>query len=62
MKEGMKHLSKEKVKKVLFFHDGSPYHIETSSLTSSVNQETSFYMIGISVMEQLSLAVIIPYD
>ena len=34
-------------------HDGGPYHIETSLLTCSVNQWTSFYMIRNSVMKEL---------
>ena len=33
------------------FHDGGPYHIETSSLTCTANQWTGFYMIGTSVMK-----------
>ena len=32
------------------FHDGGPYHIETSPLICSANQWTDFYMIGTSVM------------
>ena len=36
------------------FHDGGPYHIETSPLTCSANQWTGFYMIRTSVMEELN--------
>ena len=35
------------------FHDGGTYHIETSSLISSANQWTGFYLIGNSVMKEL---------
>ena len=35
------------------FHDGGPYHTETSPLICSVNQWTGFYMIGASVMKEL---------
>ena len=28
------------------FHDGVPYHIETSPLLCSANQWTGFYMVG----------------
>ena len=38
--------------KVQLFHDGVPYHIETSSLIFRANQWTGFYMIGNSVMKQ----------
>ena len=34
------------------FHDGASYHIEISSLIAYVNQWTSFYMIGTSVMKK----------
>ena len=36
------------------FHDGSPYHIETSPLICCANQWTGFCMIGTSVMKELS--------
>ena len=36
------------------FHVGSPYHIETSPLICSANQLTGFYMIGNSVMKELT--------
>ena len=36
------------------FHDGGPYHIETSPLNCSLYQWTSLYMIGTSVMKKLS--------
>ena len=36
------------------FHDGGPYHMETSPLISRTNQWTGFYMIGISVMKELN--------
>ena len=36
------------------FHDGGPYHIETSLLTCRANQWTGFYMTGASVMKELS--------
>ena len=35
------------------FHDGGPFHIETSPLICRVNQWTSFYMITASVMKEL---------
>ena len=35
------------------FHDGGPYHIETSLLVCSTNQLTGFYMIGTSVKTEL---------
>ena len=36
------------------FHDGDPYHIETSPLIRRANQRTGFYMTGISVMKDLN--------
>ena len=39
---------------IKLFHDRGPYHIETSSLICSVNQSTGFYMIGTSVIKELS--------
>ena len=36
-----------------FFHDGDPYHIETSPLICSANQYTGFHMIG-SAMKELN--------
>ena len=38
-----------------FFHGGG-YHIETSPLSCTANQWTGFYMIGISVMKELSVS------
>ena len=38
---------------VFNFHDGGPYHIETSPLIGSPNQWTGFYMIGTFVMKYL---------
>ena len=35
------------------FHNGCPYHIETSPLIYRANQWTGFYMIGTSVMKEL---------
>ena len=35
------------------FHDGDPYHIETSPLIISANHWTSFYMIGTTVMTEI---------
>ena len=37
------------------FHDGSPYHIESSPSICRANQWTNFYMIGTSVMKELKL-------
>ena len=36
------------------FHDGDPYHIETSPLIYFSNQWTGFYMIATSVMKELN--------
>ena len=36
------------------FHDEGSYHIETSPLICRANQSTGFYMIGTSVMKELS--------
>ena len=41
--------------RVLCFHDGGPYHIETSSLIRNANQWTGFYMIGTSIMKEFKL-------
>ena len=38
---------------IKFFHDGGPYHIETSPLICSANQWTGFYMVGTSAMKKL---------
>ena len=35
-------------------HDEGPYHIETSRLICTVNQWTGSYIIGTSVMKELS--------
>ena len=40
------------------FHDGGPYHIETSPLTYHANQSTGFYMTGTSVMKELIYVVL----
>ena len=37
------------------FHDGGPYHIETSSLICSANQWIDFYLIEASVMKELNV-------
>ena len=39
-------------RKLQLFHDGSPYHIETSPLICSANQCTGFYMIGTTIMKE----------
>ena len=36
-----------------YFHDGGPYHIETSPLIYKANQWTGFYMIGAAVTKEL---------
>ena len=38
---------------LLLFHDGGPYHIETSPLIFRASQWAGFYVIGTSVMEEL---------
>ena len=35
------------------FHDGGPYHIETSPLIRRVTQWTGFHMMGTSITEEL---------
>ena len=35
------------------FHDGDPYHIETSPLVFRANKQAAFYMKGTSVMKEL---------
>ena len=42
------------------FHDGGPYHIETSPLIFSANQWTDFYIIANSVMKEVKLLVRYP--
>ena len=37
------------------FHDGCPYHMETSPLICSANQRTGFYMTGTSIMKELTI-------
>ena len=37
----------------LLFHDGGPYHIETSPLIFSANQKTVFYKIEIFVKKEV---------
>ena len=39
------------------FHDGGLYHKEISPLICSANERTSFYMIGTSVMNELTKKV-----
>ena len=39
------------------FHNGGPYHIETSPLICCANKWTGLYMIGTTVMKELILAV-----
>ena len=34
------------------FHDGDPWHIETSPWICCANQWTGFYIIGITVMKE----------
>ena len=58
-------LSQKKFRKLLspslvkfcpyLFHEGGPYHIETSPLICSAYQCTGFYMIGTSVMNKLNV-------
>ena len=40
--------------KAELFHDGGPYHIETSPLICFANQWTGFYMIWTSIMKELN--------
>ena len=42
--------------RVQLFHDGVPYHIETSPLICSGNHWTGFYMIGISIMKDYNIS------
>ena len=44
-----------KITLLAFFHDGGPYHTETSPLIRRANQWTGFYMIGTSVMKELKV-------
>ena len=39
---------------VELFHDGGPYHIETSPLIFRANQWIGFYMIGASTVKELT--------
>ena len=39
------------------FHDGGPYHIETSPLIRKANRWTGFFMIGTSVMKKFICAI-----
>ena len=39
---------------IKLFHDGGPYHIETSPLIYRANQWSGFYIIGNSVMKDLT--------
>ena len=41
----------------LFFHDGGPCNIETSPLIFGANQWTGFYMLGTSVMNELTVII-----
>ena len=36
------------------FHAGGPYHIEISPLICRINQWAGFYMVGTSVMKDLT--------
>ena len=38
---------------IKFFHDGGPYHIETSPLNCKAKQWTGFFMIGTSIIKEL---------
>ena len=46
------------ISKVFFssklFHEGGPFHIETSLLICSANQWTGFYMIDTCIMKELT--------
>ena len=42
-------------KNIITFHDGGPYHIETSPSIYCANRCNGFYMIGTSVMKELKL-------
>ena len=41
---------------IWLFHDGGPYHIETSILICSANKWTGFYMIGTPVVERVNFS------
>ena len=41
------------------FHDGGPYHIETSPLICRANQWTGFCKIGISIIPELRVTLVI---
>ena len=43
----------EMISQSQLFHDGSPYHTETSQLIRRRNQWIDFYIIGASVMKEL---------
>ena len=45
------------ISNIYLFHDEDPYDTETSPLIDRANQWTGFYMIGIAVMEELSLII-----
>ena len=49
-------LNEKKLNVILdsLFHYGAPYHIETSPFICYSNQCTGFYVIGTSVMEELT--------
>ena len=40
---------------IYLFHDGDPYHKETSPLICRENQWGSFYMVGTSAMKELNI-------
>ena len=42
------------ITKIWLFHDGQSYHIEASSMICRANQWADFYMIGTSVIKELS--------
>ena len=41
----------------IIFHDGSPFHIETSQVMCRANQLTGFYMTGTSAMKELKATI-----
>ena len=42
---------------VQIFHEGSPYHVETSPLICRANHWTGVYVMGTSVMKELKAFV-----
>ena len=43
------------------FHDGDPYHIETSPLVCFPNQWTGLYMVGTSVIKELKTKTLVHF-